>query len=308
MKRKILAVLDGSDQAMDEVKYISHLFPPQKTEVVLFNVKVDLPEPFLDLSREPGFGSSVASASAWSYQVKNNMDKFMDDAKKFLTDSGFSPELVKTRIQSKKVGIARDILNESEKGYSLVVAGRTGASGIKDVIMGSIAAKLIAKVPGIPISTVGGNPESKKVLIGFDGSDGAMKAVSCIGRLLGNTDCEVTLCHVIRPMGIHYGLTKYFSSKEEAKWIEENKKLIEPAFNKAEQRLKNAGFSPDQISRDILKKKTSRAAALVAKAKKEGYGTLVVGRRGITAVEEFLMGRVSTKVLNMVTQAAVLVV
>ena len=70
MKRKILVVLDGSDQAMNEVKYISHLFPAQKTEVVLFNVKVDLPEPFLDLSREPGFSSSVASAKCMGLPVK----------------------------------------------------------------------------------------------------------------------------------------------------------------------------------------------------------------------------------------------
>ncbi len=308
MKRKILVVLDGSDQAMNEVKYISHLFPAQKTEVVLFNVKVDLPEPFLDLSREPGFSSSVASANAWAYQLNSSMEKFMDDAKKILTNDGFPPESVKIKIQSKKIGIARDIIKESEKHYSLVVAGRTGASNIKDTIMGSVAAKLIGKIPDTPILTVGGKPASKKILVGFDGSEGAMKAVGCVGRLMGNTDCEVTLCHVIRPMGIHYGLTKYFSSTEEARWIDENKKLIEPAFKKAEQRLKSAGFLPDQISRDILKKKTSRAAALVAKAKKEGYGTLVVGRRGITAVEEFLMGRVSTKILNMVTQAAVLIV
>ncbi len=308
MKIKILAVLDGSDQAMNEVRYISHLFPAQRTEVVLFNVNIDLPESYLDLSREPGFGSSMASAKAWSHEVKNNMTKFMEDAKKILTDAGFPSESVKIKIQSKKVGIARDIIKESEKGYSLVVAGRTGASGIKDTIMGNVATKLVTKTSVIPVSTVGGNPDSKKILIGFDGSEGAMKAVSCIGRLMGNTDCEVTLCHVIRPMGIHYGLTKYFSFIEEARWVEENRKLIEPEFKKAEYRLKRTGFSPDQISTDILKKKTSRAAALVAKAKKEGYGTVVVGRRGLTVVEEFLMGRVSTKVLNMVTKAAVLIV
>lgn len=308
MERIILAAIDGSDQAMCAVRYISRIFPSRNTQVVLIHVRTEVPESFLDLIKEPALHSGVISASTWTIQTKNNIEKFMADAKKILTDAGFSPEYVKIKIQTKKVGIARDILKESKKGYSLVVVGRTGVSEIKDAVMGSIAIKLIGRIPYIPVVTVGGNPGSKKILIGFDGSECAMKAVDYIGKLMVDTDCEVTLANVIRPMGIHYGLTRFFNPEEEAEWIAENKKVIEPAFAKAENCLKNAGFSSSRIFKEILTKKNSRAAAISHKAEEEDYGTVVVGRRGLTVVEEFIMGRVSTKVLNMVTKAAVWVV
>jgi nucleotide-binding universal stress UspA family protein len=52
----------------------------------------------------------------------------------------------------------------------------------------------------------------------------------------------------------------------------------------------------------------SRAFAVVEEAQAGGYGTIVVGRRGISKVEEFLLGRVSSKVVGQAAQAAVWVV
>jgi hypothetical protein len=43
-------------------------------------------------------------------------------------------------------------------------------------------------------------------------------------------------------------------------------------------------------------------------ATKGGYGTIVVGRRGVSKVYEFLMGRVSNKVIQMAKDQAVWVV
>ncbi|MEZ4526088.1 MAG: universal stress protein [Desulfobacterales bacterium] len=308
MKRKILAAMDGSEQAINAVRYISRIFPAQNTQVVLIHVREEVPEAFLDLRRDPGFRASVAPVSAWATQMKQNIKKSMTEAKAVLTDAGFPPESVDIKIQAKRVGIARDILKESHDGYNLVVAGRTGVSGIKDVMMGSVATKLVGRLPHIPVVTVGGSPDSKKILIGFDGSRGAMNAVDCIGKLMGDTDCEVTLCHVIRPMGIHLGFMKLFNPEQEADWTTANRAEVEPALSEAVTRLKNAGFSAGRISTEIVANKISRASAITHKAEEEGYGTVVVGRRGLTAVEEFIMGRVSTKILNMASKMAVWIV
>ena len=73
-------------------------------------------------------------------------------------------------------------------------------------------------------------------------------------------------------------------------------------------RLKKAGLSDDQISSKIATGMTSRAKAIVEEAKKGGYGTIVVGRRGHSRVEEFFMGRVSNKVLQLAKKMAFWVV
>ena len=180
MERKILAAIDGSEQSINAVRYISRIFPVDNTKVDLLHIRMDLPESFLDFSIDPALTPGISSISSWSNRMTDKINAFMSEAKKILTDAGFLSELVNIKIQPKEAGFARDILKKSKTGYNLVVIGRTGVGKIKDLVMGSITIKLIGRTPHIPVVTVGGNPDSKKILIGFDGSDSAMKAISCI--------------------------------------------------------------------------------------------------------------------------------
>jgi len=52
----------------------------------------------------------------------------------------------------------------------------------------------------------------------------------------------------------------------------------------------------------------SRAAAIVQEAKQNGYGTIVVGRRGITEVAEFSMGRVTNKLTQLAKTQALCII
>ena len=62
--------------------------------------------------------------------------------------------------------------------------------------------------------------------------------------------------------------------------------------------LENAGVAPDKIRTVCKFGSYSRAADILATAREGNYGTVIMGRRGISAVREFIMGRVTTKVLN----------
>jgi nucleotide-binding universal stress UspA family protein len=334
---KILAAIDGSDQAMNAVRYISAVFPPERTEVVLFHVHSKVPESFTDLERgdlgkDAMLHSCMEETSAWSAQVKKDIDQFMERAQTALVEANFSPGKIKIKVQPKKVGIARDILEESgrdrdrkiylaqsrypqddtlkvsQERYDALVVGRTGVSKVHLVHMGSIANKLVAKTPHIPIAVVGGHPETEKVIIGFDGSKDAMRAVNCVGELMGAPQREVMLCHVIRPLNIHLGIKKIFHPDEEIKWVECKAREIEPLIDEAAKRLVAAGFSPDHVHKQIQTGKKSRAKAIVTRAAADCYGTIAVGRHGLTEVEEFFIGRVSTKVLHMAEEMAVWIV
>ena len=47
---------------------------------------------------------------------------------------------------------------------------------------------------------------------------------------------------------------------------------------------------------------------ILQEAKEGGYGTIVMGRRGLSKVHEFLLGRVTTKVLQRAEKFAVWIV
>jgi len=114
-KLRILAAVDGSDQALNAIRYISGIFPPERTEVVLLHVNPDVPESFLDLEKgdlgkDGVLRSTVENISSWSTHLKKEIDKFMERAHGILVEANFPPDAVKIKIQSRKAGIARDIL------------------------------------------------------------------------------------------------------------------------------------------------------------------------------------------------------
>jgi nucleotide-binding universal stress UspA family protein len=276
--------------------------------VVLFHVDAEVPEALLDRGKDPAFRAHDLPISQWALEARKHIEGAMEKGRELLIHAGFPPETVSTKVQSRERGIARDILEEAQRGYDALVVGRCGVSNLKDVVVGSVAHKLVTRINSIPIAVVGGNPEPTKVLVGFDGSEGAMRAVDCVCSMMPNDEREVTLCLVVRSLGAHLGSRTIFKPEHEKAWLEVSRKEMESAFEDAENRLINAGLHPSHIFLRALENHTSRAAGIKAATKDVGCGTIVVGRRGLSTVKEFAIGRVSRKVLQIADEMAVWVV
>ena len=305
---KVLVPIDGSNQSLAAVRYIGGVLKPEKTKIVLFHVDPAMPESFWDLEQSPEFRSKLAPVRAWVTQQKNFIDDGMTKAGKILYKSGFPADAVSVKIQTRKTGISRDILHEAtDEDYKMVVVGRTGISKFKDLVLGSVANKLIGNLVNIPLVVVGGKPNPNKFIIAFDGSKGSMRSVSTVATILNNAISEIMICHVIRSIGIEK-LTLSETPLPEFDWAELCVKKIEPAIEEAKRRFVSAGLDSEKIYGKILTEKPSRAGGIIAEAKAGGFGTIVVGRRGLSAVEEFFIGRVSRKVLHMAKKMAVWIV
>jgi nucleotide-binding universal stress UspA family protein len=53
---------------------------------------------------------------------------------------------------------------------------------------------------------------------------------------------------------------------------------------------------------------SSRAGAIAAEARQNGYGTIVMGRRGHSRVRDFFIGRVTNKVIHVARDRTVWIV
>ncbi len=172
--------------------------------------------------------------------------------------------------------------------------------------MGSVATKLIEKLNFLPLILVGKAPAGNKILLAFDGSSDALSAVDFLGSLTGGLDYEVSLLHVIRGNG--KGLAKYqhiFPSKKYAQFAQ---KMMTASLVKAKKRLLEFGFTPDKISTKLIKGVHSRARAIANEAKKENYGIIVMGRRGLSRVRNFFIGRVTNKVIHIARDRTIWIV
>jgi nucleotide-binding universal stress UspA family protein len=271
----------------------------KQAEIVLFHVMTEVPEAFREVSADLLTEKENYPLGLWKTRQEEIIQEFTTMAGDILIASGFPKEAISVKTQPLKSGVARDLLNESQQNYDMLVVGRTGITKIEEITLGSVASKLVDVVAQPPIIVAGENTKSRKIIIAMDGSTGSMKAVRCAGTLLDPAECEILLCHVIRPLSVQQmGAKELFLPKHEAEWISANQRKIVPVINEAKRHLKEEGFSEEQISREILTYQKSRAAAIVKTATKGGYDTIVLGRQGLTAAGEFMMGRVSRKILH----------
>jgi len=315
-RKKILVAVDGSNQALEAVRYVSRILPSEQMDVVLYHVMTKIPESFWDLEKEPAFQSKIINIKAWETQQEKMIEDFMDKAERILLEAGIPREMVRVNIHERREGIARDIVTESTRGYAAVVVGRTGLSELKDLVLGSIANKLMEKLTHVPIWVIGDSPQAGKLLVSLDTSEGAMQAVNYVGSMLDGSDFHVTLFHAIRGFNIFQRMQgKSFVPEHRKDWLESAEKeleeagrAIEPVFLEAKVRLQQAGLKADHVDTKVVTGVSSRAGSIVEEAEKQGYGTIVVGRRGLSRVQEFFMGRVSNKVIQLARKNAVWVV
>ncbi len=146
----------------------------------------------------------------------------------------------------------------------------------------------------------------KKVLVGIDGSPGAMKAVEHVARLLGGTsDLRITLFHVLPNLPAKFwddGHILTQGEKEARKqvvdtWVANQKVMIEPVFKKAAETLAKSGMSPQQIETKSISDSLDVADSILEEAQK-GYQMLVLGRHGHTPTERVIVGSITSKIVN----------
>jgi nucleotide-binding universal stress UspA family protein len=157
--RDILIGLVGapvSQRVVDyTVRYFSHL---RESKFTLFHVIPPVPPQFWayegTISLEDGHENHQKIVT-WLTEYTDKVKEIADDAKKKLVKAGVPEQNVFFKIGPQKIGIARDMFAELEKGnYGVLVMGRRGFKDIKDFGLGSKANKLLIKCRGYIVCLV----------------------------------------------------------------------------------------------------------------------------------------------------------
>lgn len=290
-QKKILVAVDGTERSLKTVRYLTQVEPFKQLHIVLFNVFASVPTYFYDIEKEPASVKVVGQVRAWEAQQKKEMTDYMQKCRQILVEAGFADTAIETRIHKRKKGVARDIIQEAEKGYHAVVLRRRGMAQLRGMIMGSVATKLLEKLAFIPVLIAGQNPVNPKYLLAVDGSPNALKAVEFAAATLTGQDCTFGLIHAVRgdgELGAQLAEQTALQTQSEAPDV----------FGAAISRLADGGFDRRKMTTKIAAGVYSRAGAIVEEAEKGAYGTIVVGRRGLSRVKDFFIGRVSNKVVQ----------
>lgn len=156
MAQKILVALDDSVNAMRTVEFIAKTFSPSDNEITLFSVIPDTAA-LCDMNSPeltPYFLTQHSSFSQLEMQKKQLIETALKQAKNVLVQSGFDPDRIYLKIQTRMRGIARDIIEEAHTGYDAVVLGRRGLSGVQEFILGSVSQKVIHSIRDMSVLIV----------------------------------------------------------------------------------------------------------------------------------------------------------
>lgn len=146
----------------------------------------------------------------------------------------------------------------------------------------------------------------KKILIAVDASANSMRAVRYTGEIVGaSSGFEITLLYVaVSPDRDLF--------PDERGWIAKKQEIqsnIEMFFRESRAVLMEYGVPSQNIHEKYIPiGGGSIAHQILHVQESEGFGTIVVGRRGVSKEEEFLFGSVSNKIVHYARNCTVWVV
>jgi len=304
--KKVLIAIDGSETTGELVDYLSGIISARHAELVLFHVMPKAPESFWDREKEPSNLPSTEHLKIWEVEREKQVRDLMRDIRRRLTVIGIPEYSIMISIRKVKEGIARDLLQEAQRGYDAILVGRGGIKGAGAQVLGSVAAKMAAKLRSVNLWLVGKNTGNGGVIIAMDSSESAMRAVYHVSEMIDASNTSVRLVHVIRGITVSgTGQEKIFPEEYRQRLIEEAENQIKPTFDAATRILVSSGIGLEKISTKFISGVASRAGAIFDEALRGGYGTVVVGRKGLSSVDEFDMGRVTGKLVQLAEGLAV---
>lgn len=137
----------------------------------------------------------------------------------------------------------------------------------------------------------------KNILVAVDGTETARRALRYVATMVGSlAEVRICLLHVTpEPPPYYYreghSLQEYTQAKNEA---------AEAIFAEARRILAELGLAGEQVSchNYLTASGESISAGILAVRARGDFGTVVVGKRGVSKAEEFLFGSISNAVVQ----------
>jgi nucleotide-binding universal stress UspA family protein len=269
---KVLYGTDGGRPAAQALSLLERTVTPDKTEVTVVTVVGPGDAETVSLDDEmPDVGSPTA---------------ILRLAQERLEAGGFE---VDGKVLQGRPG-ARILEEIDEGGFELTVVGAGNRSRLGRLLLGSVSTKVLHASPTsvLVVHRVSERAGSNRVLFGTDGSADANVALAQITALFDPTSCQIKVLTVAEHLmpKISFPIPRLAQEEE---WMAA---ALEPAEQSAE-KLRAAGFRAEAEA--VL---GAPAQHLLADADKMKADIVVVGTRGLGAVERAVIGSVSDQVVR----------
>lgn len=275
---KILVAVDGSKHGRWAIEWVAKVPFASAAQVSVLHVvdTVSFRAPFMV---QPVVAGNEQFIREEIKRLEQRAKKVVEETKAFLSSLNLKGTV--TKVQGP---IAPTLLNRAPKRDGLVVMGNRGLDALDRFMLGSVSTRVTLHAP-CSVLVVKKRPRLlRRILLATDGSKSAEKALHFLSTKLraegwnstGGSPPEVTIVHVMP-----------FLKNPELK--DTGGKLLQRYGAK----LHKAGYVVDEICR-----LGNPAEEILNVASGKNVDLIVTGAKGLGAIARFLLGSVSTRILQ----------
>ena len=204
-------------------------------------------------------------------------------------------------VRKEKGAIAPTILKRAPKRDGFLVVGSKGLDALDRFTLGSVSTKLIQHATCPVLVVKGDAPLLRRVALAIDGSPASAKALDFVlakfqpvraARKGRQVPIHVSVIHVMAssPLApLEVGTTVPWIKQRRLKEKDSGRRLVEQSV----QKLIEAGFTADALCQH-----GNPAEKILQVASKQHVDLIVMGAKGLAAIDRFLLGSVSTRVVQ----------
>ena len=284
---KILFATDGSETAHRALEFVKDFPFPRDSEFTLITI-VDK-DAFTDEGYHGLSPEQRASLRETEDAVREECSELLVREAQHLRDAGWGGRTI-----TRSGHPADEIVRAAEElRADLVVLGSHGLKGLERYLLGSVSSAVLEYAP-CSVLVVRGTHEGRaadkplQILLGYDDSESAKKAVDFCARLPLGEGAKVTA------LGVMPLVTLFRQDiKQHLSWLWHEKKRA--ARDALERVVKEVSWTAPDV--DYQLREGSDVAQEILRAAKDFDSDLIVlGNKGKSAIEKFLLGTVTKRI------------
>lgn len=277
----ILAATDFSETAERAVNFARELSRKFQSQLHLLHVTVILEDPHIEESHRHRLEELVASGD-------DSRRRELESASVDQPGVEITPHMVRGLAPAEVI-----VETASNLGCELIAMGTHGRRGLSHLLLGSVAERVV-RTSKVPVLTVHGSAdielaETPQILVPHDFSEASATAVRRAAAWAKALDAEITLLHVVEPVVYPEFYSVDVLSDD----------LMERLVERSERALRTAAdeLLGENTVRVVVE--VGRAAnTIVEAADPEQFDLVIMATRGLSGLEQVLLGSVAESVLR----------
>ena len=309
MEKKILVAIDSSRQSSETIDYAAHMADVlSQVRFVLLHIQPTLSR-YLTEEAQLNKGARVALEAVIAENAKKAHD-ILDKAATRMIGNGVDDNRIERVTLPRNIAVADDILAlNTAQSYDAVLVSRRGASYLQQWLTGSVTANLVEHTTVTPIWVVDGSVTSRKILLAADGSQSTLRALDHLAFMLsGRPEQNIQMLHIRPRIQDYCEITVENQTVPEIEEVvfNEDQHCLDDFYRQAVSVLVKNGIEKERMQMLTLDLKFSVPRSILGYARENGFGTVVLGRRGRSKSPFF--GSVSRGLLQKAENVALWVV